>query len=98
METVFAELAAQCRTVLVLTLGAGGSVAFRGRERWRQPALPLARVVDTTGCGDAFQAAFLSCWLKSQDPAASLRAGAEAGRDCATHLGALDHALPLPGP
>ncbi|HHT77616.1 MAG TPA: hypothetical protein GXZ67_07025, partial [Clostridiaceae bacterium] len=41
-----------------LTLGAKGSVAICNGETIVQEALPVQRVVDTTGCGDAFQSGF----------------------------------------
>lgn len=75
--------------LIVLTLGAGGSVAMKGGRSWRQDALPLDRVVDTTGCGDAFQSSCSVEWMRSGDIASALRAGAEGGRQCAGRLGAL---------
>ncbi len=82
-----AEIAAGRPGLIVLTLGAGGSIAFLGRDRHVQPALPLARVVDTTGCGDAFQAACTATWLETGDLAAALCAGAEHGRKAASRRG-----------
>jgi fructoselysine 6-kinase len=76
--------------LLVLTLGASGSVAIRDGKLWRQAALPLQTVVDTTGCGDAFQASFTASWLHTGDVPRSLLAGARAGAACASRLGAID--------
>jgi sugar/nucleoside kinase (ribokinase family) len=42
-------------------------------------AAPAAEVVDTTGAGDAFAAAFLAAQLKGADEDACLKAGVEAG-------------------
>jgi sugar/nucleoside kinase (ribokinase family) len=48
--------------VVVVTLGAAGSLArFEGREI-RTPALAVD-LVDTTGAGDAFRGGFISAWL-----------------------------------
>jgi sugar/nucleoside kinase (ribokinase family) len=44
--------------------------------------------VDTTGAGDAFDAAFLVEWLRSRDVEAALRAGNQLGAHVASHLGA----------
>ena len=82
-----AALAVNRPGLLVLTLGAEGSVAFSGCDRYVQPALPLDRVVDTTGCGDAFQAACTAAWLETGDLAAALRAGASHGRKAASRRG-----------
>jgi fructoselysine 6-kinase len=85
------DLAALARAspwgIVVLTLGAEGSVAFTRDAVWTQAALPLDRVVDTTGCGDAFQAGFTACYLQTRDARAALLAGAKLGRGAATHYG-----------
>jgi fructoselysine 6-kinase len=73
--------------LLVLTLGAEGSLAFEGGKTCTQPALPIEKVLDTTGCGDAFQAGFTSEYLKTGDISAALLAGAELGRLAASSFG-----------
>ena len=65
------------RCLMVITLGAGGSLALVNGEPLYQAAIPVARVVDTTGCGDAFQAAFTVAFVRSGNAARALRAGAE---------------------
>jgi len=47
---------------------------------YRQTAFSVEKVVDTTGCGDAFQAAFTFEYYKSRNVSAALLAGAELGR------------------
>jgi len=74
--------------VLVLTLGAEGSIAFQKHRRWEQPALPVEKVIDTTGCGDAFQAAFSATYLTTRSVVTALQAGARQGQQTTTHLGA----------
>jgi sugar/nucleoside kinase (ribokinase family) len=62
---------------VVLKLGAGGALyAGADGERLRLPAAP-ARVVDTTGAGDALCAGFLSSRLTGAPPAGALRRGVE---------------------
>lgn len=73
--------------IMVVTLGAGGSVAFGG-ERIVQPAMPVPKVVDTTGAGDAFQAAFLVSFVAQRDIAAALRGGAASAATAIVQLGA----------
>ena len=60
---------------VVLKLGAEGAM-YVGVEggRTRMPAAP-ARVVDTTGAGDALCAGFLAAWLAGATPAEALRRG-----------------------
>jgi sugar/nucleoside kinase (ribokinase family) len=75
------------RGIIVLTLGAEGNIAFERDGITRQEALPLDRVIDTTGCGDAFQAGFTARYVQTRDVRASLLAGAELGRAAAQHFG-----------
>jgi sugar/nucleoside kinase (ribokinase family) len=46
------------------------------------------KVVDTTGAGDAFDAAFVVEWLASRNVEAALQAGNRLGAHVAGHLGA----------
>ena len=87
MADSLAALAKECPGIIVLTLGAAGSMAFQGDQVYRQPALPVEKVIDTTGCGDAFQAACTATYLQTQDLRAALLAGAELGRTATQSLG-----------
>jgi len=75
--------------IIVLTLGAGGSIAFSDRRTYKQDALPLEKVIDTTGCGDAFQAGFTASYYQSRDITRALLAGAELGRKAAMSFGGI---------
>jgi fructoselysine 6-kinase len=81
-------LAPELPCPVVLTLGPRGSVAFRAGEELRQPALPAERPLDSTGCGDAFQAAFASDYFRRRDIPAALLAAARRARRVLTHYGA----------
>ncbi|MGY1730418.1 carbohydrate kinase family protein [Geodermatophilus sp. SYSU D01045] len=61
---------------VAVTLGADGALWAAGTAVLHRPAHP-ARVVDTTGAGDAFTAGLLAVWLggPDADPAAALDAG-----------------------
>lgn len=75
------RLARRYEKLLVVTLGARGSLALTPSGRRCCPAVPVRRVVDTTGAGDTFAAAFLAEYTASRDVAKSLRRGAaEAAR------------------
>lgn len=75
--------------IVVVTLGAAGSIAYHRSKQWRQPALPIDKVLDTTGCGDAFQAAFTAAFFSSSgDIEKSLYEGAKSGRDNTRFFGA----------
>ncbi len=64
--------------LVVIKRGADGCEAWRGAEHWRAPSAP-AKVVDTTGAGDAFVAGFLAAALKGGTIADSLRWATAAG-------------------
>lgn len=68
-------LARRRHRLFVVTLGAHGSVAVGGPERIACPAVPLERVVDTTGAGDAFTAGFLCSYVRDGDAARALAQG-----------------------
>lgn len=57
--------------IFVLTMGGDGAIAFQGNnENFVQAK--KTKVVDTTGCGDAFQAAFIISYLKSKNVAEAM--------------------------
>ena len=58
--------------------GARGALAVRGQERASVPVL-TAKVVDTTGAGDSFDAGFLAGWLRGLPLVSCLRLGAVCG-------------------
>ncbi len=75
------EIARSRQKLFIVTLGPEGSVALGGAGRVYCPAAPVAKVVDTTGAGDTFAAAFLSEYVLSRDVPRSLaRGAAEAAR------------------
>ncbi|CAG9466930.1 unnamed protein product [Pedinophyceae sp. YPF-701] len=77
------------RQVLV-KLGSKGSVLVRsGEEPIRQPAIPAPEVVDTTGAGDCFTAAFAVAFLEGKAPAECMRFAAAAASLCVRRMGAM---------
>jgi len=81
-------LARARRKLFVVTLGEHGSVALGGRDRLYCPAAPVERVVDTTGAGDTFAAAFLEEYVQSRDVARGLTRGAEEAARTVARVGA----------
>ena len=72
---------------VVVTLGAEGALWTDGREIVRAAAV-AARVVDTTGAGDAFAAGLLAARLAGAGPAAALAAGCEVAARAVARPGA----------
>lgn len=89
MAGSLAQIAKVKRGIIVLTLGSDGSMAFEGDKIYTQAALPVDEIVDTTGCGDAFQAAFTATYFQTKDVQASLLAGAELGQQAVKRFGGI---------
>lgn len=84
------RLAVERRRLFVVTLGAEGSVALGGERRVVRRAVPVDRVVDTTGAGDAFAAGFLAEYYFTRDVARSLTRGSLEAARVIQHLGAIE--------
>jgi fructoselysine 6-kinase len=80
-------LARRLDRLLVVTLGADGSLALGGAGRLACPAVPVERVVDTTGAGDAFTAGFVCAYARDQDVARALVRGSAVASETLGHLG-----------
>ncbi|MFI9007599.1 carbohydrate kinase family protein [Actinosynnema sp. NPDC053489] len=66
----------------VATLGADGALAVVDGAVHRVAAVPVEKVVDTNGAGDAFFSGFLVAHLAGADVTASLAAGARQAAHC----------------
>ena len=90
-ETIaaFRPIASQTKAQLVITLAEQGSVALCDGNIITQPATPVEKIVDTTGCGDAFQAAFTVAYFRTGDVQVALAAGANHAAKTLQHVGAI---------
>jgi sugar/nucleoside kinase (ribokinase family) len=82
------RLSHQHGRLFVVTLGAEGSLALGGATRLACPAVPVPRVVDTTGAGDSYAAAFLAEYSRTRDVSRSLHRGAERAARIVQSVGA----------
>ncbi|QNN65642.1 adenosine kinase [Sphingomonas rhizophila] len=87
LDAALAELSAKVPT-LVITRGPAGALAVQGGETVRIPAMPVPRVVDTTGAGDLFAAGYLVAHCKGAPIAKCLSTGAIAAAEVISHFGA----------
>ena len=81
------ELAQDENKTIIITLGQYGSLAYDGSKVFVQ-ASGVAKIVDTTGAGDAFLSGFLVAYLRSRDVQQSLAAGTELASKAISHVGA----------
>jgi len=88
VESLF-ELSTKRDKLIVLTLGDRGSMAFYQGHKYLQPSLP-SKVIDTTGCGDAFQSGFTCSFLEHRDVEKALLTGAEMGCLATKHYGGVE--------
>lgn len=83
-------MAARHGALIVVTLGAEGSFAIHGEKTYTMAAEPVDEVVDTTGCGDAYQAAFTVSYLRGSDILTAMKRGSEAAAKVLGHYGGVD--------
>lgn len=73
--------------VLVATRSEKGAIAIADGKRAEVEAVPVARVVDTTGAGDQFAAGFLSGYVKGEPLERCLQRGAICASEVISHYG-----------
>ncbi|MDQ3662547.1 MAG: sugar kinase [Actinomycetota bacterium] len=76
---------------VVVKLGPAGALWRNARGETLEEPAREAKVVDTTGAGDAFCAGFLAGWLTKESPGASLRAAARLSAGAVGRMGARPH-------
>jgi fructoselysine 6-kinase len=83
------NLSRSVSTIITVTLGSNGSISFvNGREIFL-PAVKVEDVKDTTGCGDAYQAAFTVSYYRNKDIDLAMKAGSDAAAKILDHIGAV---------
>jgi fructoselysine 6-kinase len=81
------EIARSSGRLFVVTLGCDGSMALGGPHRIVQRARSVPAVVDTTGAGDSFAAAFLAEYCATRDIVRSLARGSDKAAGTIQHIG-----------
>ncbi|MBI3984434.1 MAG: hypothetical protein HY344_00620 [Candidatus Levybacteria bacterium] len=76
--------------LFILTLGNQGSLAFQNDRSYFQKAKKIKKIIDTTGCGDAFQAGFVTAYLNNKDIQQALNSGAKQAESVITHIGSTE--------
>lgn len=82
-------LRARYRGSLVITLGSEGAEVDTGESRFRVPAPTVKRVVDSTGAGDAFNAALAVSLASGAGLDTAVARAVKAGAHAVQHLGVI---------
>ena len=74
--------------ILIVTDAEKGSYGYFKNERYFQESVKPRKIVDTTGCGDAYTAGFIAQYIKSTNIESSMYAGAKYAAEKLARIGA----------
>lgn len=74
--------------ILIVTDAEKGSYGYFKNQKYYQEAVKPRKIVDTTGCGDAYTAGFIAQYIKSTNIESSMLAGAKYAADKLARIGA----------
>jgi adenosine kinase len=77
--------------MLVITLGERGCRVVTAAGEFSVPAVPVVRIEDPTGVGDAFRGGFMKGLARGADPVVCARLGSVAAAYALEHLGGTSH-------
>jgi 2-dehydro-3-deoxygluconokinase len=95
-EAALARLQPSASRIVVIKLAEAGSLYSDGTALFRCASSPVAGVVDTTAAGDAFNAGFLSGWVRARSLAECCNAGHALAGAVVQHPGAIIPASAMP--
>ncbi len=84
----FKELSRKWKGILNITLAENGSVSYRWGKEYRVKAVPVEKVVDTTGCGDSYHAGFLCSYAQTKNIIKAMEEGSRTASITLGHEGA----------
>jgi len=76
--------------IFIVTLAEDGSAAYHHGKEYRVSAQPVDRVIDTTGCGDSYQAGFIGEITRGGDIIAAMKEGSAVASYTLSHIGGLN--------
>ncbi|MCL2577854.1 MAG: PfkB family carbohydrate kinase [Defluviitaleaceae bacterium] len=86
---LYKKWSADYPALFVATLAENGSIAFKNGEEFICEAEKVDNVVDTTGCGDSYQGAFIVDYLINSDVLSAMKAGSKAAAVTLSFIGAI---------
>jgi fructoselysine 6-kinase len=81
--------------IVLITSGEAGALLYDGKSYYHQPIIPLEKVVDTLGAGDAFAARFMVDYLNGISIENALQNAAKSAAATCMIYGAFGHGAPL---
>ena len=81
--------------IVLITSGAQGAYLYDGNQIYRRPIIPLEKIKDTLGAGDAFIARFMVDYLSGYSIKLALENAAKSAAETCSYYGALGHGVPL---
>lgn len=87
---ILCEWSKKFDTTFIATLGKDGSVAYKNGIEFVREAEKVQQIVDTTGCGDSYQGAFIAEYVTNFDIGRAMKKGSEAAALTLSHVGALE--------
>ena len=83
----FQKWSEKYNSIFNITLAENGSVTYYNGKEYRVRAVPVDEVIDTTGCGDSYHAAFLCTYLKDGDILKAMNNGSQIASETLGHIG-----------
>ena len=72
-----------------ITLAEKGSVTYQNGKEYRVNAVPVSKVVDTTGCGDSYHAGFICAYAENGDIINAMQEGSRIAAETLSHIGGI---------
>lgn len=83
----FKEFSEKYEGFFNMTLAEKGSVTFAGGEEYRAAAVPPDEIIDSTGCGDSYHAAFVCSYMVDKDIQKAMQVASELAALTLEHYG-----------
>jgi fructoselysine 6-kinase len=81
------EWSEKYQTVFSATLGEYGSIAYKNGVEFNCPVVKVEKIIDSTGCGDSYQAGFILEYLKNKDVLSAMKNGSKFASETLSFIG-----------
>ena len=88
---VFEKWSEKYDCIFNVTLAENGSVTYHKGRKHSCKAVPVSEVIDTTGCGDSYHAAFLCSYAADGDIQKAMACGSASASETLSHIGGFEY-------